>query len=76
MCWKYLGDSFRFIIKRQRRQNSRDNIPRRDSVLTRWIIKILAQVDNVSVSLNTTFDVLTAYEGGLMSTYFIFNSYG
>lgn len=64
MCWKYLGDSFRFIIKRQRRQNSRDNIPRRDLVLTRWIIKILAQVDNVSVSLNTTFDVLTAYEGG------------
>ena len=74
MCWKYLGDSFRFIIKRQRRQNSRDNIPCRDSVLTRWIIKILAQVDNVSGSLNTTFDVLTAYEGGIMSTYFIFNS--
>lgn len=74
MCWKYLGDSFRFIIKRQRRQNSRDNIPCRDLVLTRWIIKILAQVDNVSVSLNTTFGVLTAYEGGIMSTYFIFNS--
>lgn len=74
MCWKYLGDSFRFIIKRQRRQNGRDNIPCRDSVLTRWIIKILAQVDNVSVSLNTTFGVLTAYEGGIMSTYFIFNS--